>query len=78
MRLWEIIEAARPDQDAERERQARVKAWRQLDTARRKRTRAAQEYADRLRTADDEQRAAQQKLAECGKNVAKKDFDGRR
>ena len=65
MRLWEIIEAARPDHDPERQRQERVKAWRQIDTARRKRSRAAQEYQDRVRNADDEQSAGQKKLAEA-------------
>jgi Na+-translocating ferredoxin:NAD+ oxidoreductase RnfC subunit len=67
MRYFEIIEASKLDHDPEYDRQERAELWRKLDNARRKRNRAAQEYQDRTRTADAEQRKAQQELAETDK-----------
>ena len=67
MRYFEIIEASKLDHDPEHDRQERADFWRKLDTARRKRNRAAQEYQDRTRTADAEQRKAQRELAETDK-----------
>jgi hypothetical protein len=64
MRYCEIIEATKPGGDPEHDREQRAALWDKLNNARRKRSQAAQTYQDRSRSADDQERAAQQKLAE--------------
>ena len=64
MRYHEILEATKHDRDPDHDRQHRAEAWHKLDTARHKRSQAAQAYMDRARSADADQRKAQQELAE--------------
>ena len=75
MRYWEIIEAGKPDHDAEHDPQERAELWRKLDSARHKGSRAGQDYQDSVRSADNEQRKAQQKLAENGNDETDPDTE---
>jgi hypothetical protein len=78
MRYREIIETKTPVDDAERDQQQHAEASRKLDDARRKRGKSAQDYQDRIRTADDEQRKAEQRLAEVGNNSSDHDAERER
>jgi hypothetical protein len=74
MRYYEILEATQHDHDPEHDRQQRAEAWHKLDTARHRRSRAEQQYQDRARTADDQQRKAQRELAETEADAETADY----
>jgi hypothetical protein len=78
MRYYEIIEASKPVDDAERDERQHAEARAKLDDARRKRSRSAQVYQDGIRTADDEQCKAQRKLAEVGAEQPDQDIERER
>ncbi len=78
MRYWEIIEASKPDRDAEHDQQERAAAQQKLDNARRKRSQAAQTYQDQVRDAGEQERKAKEALAEVEADRPDDDTDTER